>query len=172
VGHRHFLSPDGRFRCGALIPPERLEPFELNKLLGGDLPSGARPERLHAACCTAPFEAGLLSRIGGGVVAGWRGVKPLDDQTYELPFDAIERDLDSKRRTGGPPSFRLADLAAACAMRFDAAGQLVRLNECVRKSGVHELFRFRIEKWSDARSAWRRRWQNARDRRRWAGQRV
>lgn len=168
----HFLGPDGRFSCGALIPPERLEPFELNELLGGDLESGDQPARLHAACCAAPFEAGLLSRIGGGVVAGRRGVKPLDEETYELLFDAIERDLEWKRRTGGPPSFRLADLAAACAMRFDAAGRLVRLNERVRTSGVQELFRFRIEKWSDARSAWRRRWQNARDRRRWAGQRV
>jgi hypothetical protein len=168
----HFLGPDGRFSCGALIPAERLQPFEMNGLLGAALTRGDRPARLHTACCAAQFEAALLSRIGEAVVAGRRGVRPLEEKTYELLFDAIERDLEGKTRTGGPPSFRLADLAAASAVRFGAAGQLVRLYERVKTPGIQELFRFRIEKWSYARSAWRRRWQNARDRRRWAGQRV
>lgn len=82
---------------------------------------------------------------------------------------AINHDLRLSADTGQLPSFRLYDLLAGVALRYDRSEYSAELLRLIKEFGLETLFQPRIKKWGDPNSSWHRRWNNLERPTRWGG---
>jgi hypothetical protein len=143
-----------------------------------ELPAELRPwnlESYRVALATASWafeHAALL--ILSKHAAGRKNVK----RACELLLNGIHHDVQYKKRHANArkrsaPSYRLYDLAAGLAVRYNQPQVLEELKHRIKQDGYVLLFESRIKKWDDVNSAWYRRWRERQVPMRWqSSQRV
>ena len=149
---------------------------------GGDGKSALPPEsepwnlesyRVALATASWNFEHAAL-QILSKHAAGRKNVK----RACELLLNGIYHDIQYKKfhvnaRKRSAPSYRLYDLAAGLAVRFNQPQVLEELKQRIQQDGYRLLFESRIKKWDDVNSAWYRRWRERQVPMRWqANQQV
>jgi hypothetical protein len=89
----------------------------------------------------------------------------------ELLLNGIYHDILFKQSNGprkrSVPSYRLYDLAAGLAVRFDQPQVLEELKRRIDQAKYGLIFQSRIQKWDDLSSKWHRRWRSRRTPLRW-----
>lgn len=123
--------------------------------------------RVAYATASWSFEhaaVGLLTKRGTGRVTIQRAC--------ELLLNGILHDVMFKRTHGhlrkrSAPSYRLYDLAAGLAVRFNQPHVLQELKLRIEQAGYGLIFESRVRKWEDPNSGWHRRWRDRRFPMRW-----
>lgn len=90
----------------------------------------------------------------------------------ELLLNGILHDVMFKRTHGhlrkrSAPSYRLYDLAAGLAVRFNQPHVLQELKLRIEQAGYGLIFESRVRKWEDPSNGWHRRWRDRRFAMRW-----
>ncbi|GGX87095.1 hypothetical protein GJV26_29055 [Massilia dura] len=176
----HYVNGQGRSGKGGAIPRQlsasAVPPYKwLRGAKGADFPSWlvdvadpespaseratlAGTERAALSTASWAFEQAALRLLAKD---GNRQARVLP--ACELLLNGIRHDIafkhrHSKLRKRSSPSFRLYDLAAGLAVRYDHPQVLQELTLRIEQAGHALLFRSRIRKWEDRGSSWHRRW--------------
>jgi hypothetical protein len=91
------------------------------------------------------------------------------DRACQMLLYAIKHDLYLKSKLRRLPSFRLYDLLAGLAVRFEREQYLVELEDLLDADISSVLFRSRREKWRNPESSWYKDWRNKKRPVQWSG---
>lgn len=123
--------------------------------------------RVALATASTGFESAALLMLSTHL-AGRKNVR----RACELLLNGIHHDMvyktkhpNARRRSA--PSYRLYDLAAGLAVRYNQPQIMEELKQRIKLDGYGLVFESRLAKWDDVNSVWYRRWRERRVPVRW-----
>jgi len=153
VKHRldvaHYVNSDHTVACTAIN--ER----HFTRMSVQEVTAAGAPIHVHLSCASVSFERAALGSMPGST-----------DERLALLLAALRHDARFKSGTRRRPDFRLYDLAAGLAVRYDRGDALKQVVDLARQvliarrgdAFVSKTTNERLAKWSDPESPWRQYW--------------
>lgn len=151
----HYIAPGGRSASQYLPEPNSLEAWRVTDE-NGAIPS--EDDNVRYAAASWAFEHAALHVMNGVGDIRRRSEEACTLLLRGLTYDLAKTHLPPIGGRLRPPSFRLYDLFAGLAIRFEHDELFERMIARLALSPYSTLFQTRIKRWTNVKSRWYKRW--------------